>query len=171
MTHELNVHVRVKNNVGRLPTTLVIPAKPTDLVKDIKMKVANSQLIAFPESNLVLDDSTSEGCTMDETKTLHDSGVTDESEVDFIVHADEAVLLKQLKELLKARALTFDEVGLLYAYKYGVNVNTSLQSVGRDMKLGEFLGLHSDFCVREGKVSVAGQPAAGQPAAAPPGLA
>ena len=74
--------------------------------------------------------------------------------------------MKQLKELLKARALTFDELGLLYSYKYGVNVNTSLQSVGRDMKLGEFLGLHSDFCVREGKVSVAGQPAA-----APPGLA
>ena len=84
MTNELNVHVRVKNNAGRLPTTLVIPAKPTDLVKDIKMKVANSQLIAFLESSLVLHDSTSEGCTMDETKTLHDSGVTDESELDFI---------------------------------------------------------------------------------------
>ena len=47
--------------------------------------------------------------------------VTDESKLDFVVHASESALVEQLKELLKTRDLTFDEVGLLYSYKsFGV---------------------------------------------------
>ena len=56
------------------------------------------------------------------------------SALDFVLEATEESIVKQLKELLKTRDLTSDELGLLYCYKHGVSTNQALKTIGIDAK-------------------------------------
>merc|ERR1719506_1901066 len=110
-------------------------------------KVAAAQLIAFPEHKLVCG-----GEKLDEKKTLGDCGVTEASAVEFVLEATEASVVTQLKELLKSRDLTCDELGLLYCYKHGVSTNQALKTIGIDMKLADFVKEQKAFVVEGKKV-------------------
>ena len=61
------------------------------------------------------------------------------SALDFVLEATEESIVKQLKELLKTRDLTSDELGLLYCYKHGVSTNQALKTIGIDAKLAPLL--------------------------------
>ena len=61
------------------------------------------------------------------------------SALDFVLEATEESIVKQLKELLKSRDLTCDELGLLYCYKHGVSTNQALKTIGIDAKLAPLL--------------------------------
>ena len=61
------------------------------------------------------------------------------SALDFVLEATEESIVKQLKELLKSRDLTCDELGLLYCYKHGVSTNQALKTIGIDAKLAPVL--------------------------------
>ena len=63
------------------------------------------------------------------------------SALDFVLEATEESIVKQLKELLKTRDLTSDELGLLYCYKHGVSTNQALKTIGIDAKLAPLLQL------------------------------
>ena len=64
--------------------------------------------------------------------------------MDFVLEATEESIVKQLKELLKSRDLTSDELGLLYCYKHGVSTNQALKTIGIDQKLAPLLHFSDD---------------------------
>ena len=66
------------------------------------------------------------------------------SALDFVLEATEESIVKQLKELLKTRDLTCDELGLLYCYKHGVSTNQALKTIGIDAKLAPLLYCSDD---------------------------
>ena len=122
---------------------------PTETVKSVKEKVAAAQLIAFPEHKLVCG-----GEKLDEKKTMGDCGVTEASAVEFVLEATEESVVTQLKELLKSRDLTGDELGLLYCYKHGVSTNQALKTIGIEMKLADFVKDRKEFVLEGGKISM-----------------
>jgi len=120
-----------------------------DTVESVKEKVAASQLIAFPEHKLMY-----KGEKMEECKTLSDYGIQESSALDFVLEATEESIVKQLKELLKSRDLTCDELGLLYCYKHGVSTNQALKTIGIDAKLGDFIKGRKEFVLEGAKISM-----------------
>merc|ERR1719240_2593962 len=122
---------------GAATAKVEMTVAPTETVKSVKEKVAAAQLIAFPEHKLVCG-----GEKLDEKKTMGECGVT------------EASAVAQLKELLKSRDLTCDELGLLYCYKHGVSTNQALKTIGIEMKLADFVKDRKEFVLEGGKISM-----------------
>jgi len=120
-----------------------------DTVQSVKERIAASQLIAFPEQDLVLN-----GDVLEKEKTLADYGVQESMSFDFVIQASEASLVGQLTELLQARDLTCDELGLLYCYKHGVSINQALKTVGHPEKFHEFVKTRKEFVVENGRVTL-----------------
>merc|ERR1719262_406503 len=146
----MKIQVSVKTmEKGAATAKVEMTVAPTETVKSVKEKVAAAQLIAFPEHKLVCG-----GEKLDEKKTLGDCGVTEASAVEFVLEATEDSVVTQLKELLKSRDLTSDELGLLYCYKYGVSTNQALKTIGIEMKLAEFIKIRKEFVLEGGKISM-----------------
>merc|ERR1719498_581286 len=134
----MKIQVSVKTlEKGAATAKVEMTVSPTETVKSVKEKVAASQLIAFPEHKLVCG-----GEKLDEKNTMGDCGATEESAV------------TQLKELLKSRDLTGDELGLLYCYKHGVSTNQALKTIGIEMKLADFVKDRKEFVLEGGKISM-----------------
>merc|ERR1719299_31834 len=108
---------------GAAPSTFEVVVNGSDSVKCVKDKVAASQLIAFPERSLLFA-----GKTLDDTATLAECGVDEASALEFVLEATEETVVRQLTDLLAARDLTTDELGLLYCYKHGVSTNQALKT-------------------------------------------
>merc|ERR1719326_183751 len=94
------------------------------------------------------------GAVLEEGKTLADCGVQESMSLDFVIQASEESLVKQLSELLQARDLTCDELGLLYCYKHGVSINQALKTVGHSEKFHEFIKTRKEFAVDNGRVTL-----------------
>merc|ERR1719408_724570 len=94
------------------------------------------------------------GAILEKEKTLADYGVQESSSLDFVIQASEASLVGQLTELLQARDLTSDELGLLYCYKHGVSINQALKTVGHSEKFHEFIRQRKEFMVENGRVTL-----------------
>ena len=134
---------------GAATAKVEMTVTPAETVRSVKEKVAAAQLIAFPEHKLVCG-----GEKLDEKKTLGDCGVTEASAVEFVLEATEDSVVTQLKELLKSRDLTCDELGLLYCYKHGVSTNQALKTIGIEMKLADFIKDRKEFVLEGGKISM-----------------
>merc|ERR1719440_672470 len=87
---------------------------------------------------------------MEEGKTMSDYGIQESSALE----ATEESIVKQLKELLKSRDLTCDELGLLYCYKHGVSTNQALKTIGIDAKLNDFIKGRKEFVLEGAKISM-----------------
>merc|ERR1719440_1988460 len=85
---------------------------------------------------------------------MSDYGIQESSALDFVLEATEESVVKQLKELLKSRDLTCDELGLLYCYKHGVSTNQALKTIGIDAKLGDFIKGRKEFVLEGAKISM-----------------
>jgi 2'-5'-oligoadenylate synthetase/2'-5'-oligoadenylate synthase-like protein len=146
----MNIQVSVKTmEKGAATAKVEMTVTPAETVRSVKEKVAAAQLIAFPEHKLVCG-----GEKLDEKKTLGDCGVTEASAVEFVLEATEDSVVTQLKELLKSRDLTCDELGLLYCYKHGVSTNQALKTIGIEMKLADFIKDRKEFVLEGGKISM-----------------
>merc|ERR1719408_1140594 len=94
------------------------------------------------------------GAILEKEKTLADYGVQESSSLDFVIQASEASLVQQLIELLQARDLTCDELGLLYCYKHGVSINQALKTVGHTEKFQDFIKKQKGLLVENGRVAL-----------------
>jgi len=126
---------------------LTVNAEET--VQSVKDRIAASQLIAFPDQDLVLD-----GKVLDDTKTLADYDVQDSNCLDFVIKATEDSLAQQLAGLLQARDLSTDELGLLYCYKHGVSINQALKTIGCTEKFPDFIKKQKQLFSENGRVSL-----------------
>jgi hypothetical protein len=145
----MKVQVCLKTAEKDATSKFEVHVSSTDTVESVKEKVAASQLIAFPEHKLMF-----KGEKMEEGKTLSDYGIQESSALDFVLEATEESIVKQLKELLKSRDLTSDELGLLYCYKHGVSTNQALKTIGIDQKLGDFIKGRKEFVLEGAKISM-----------------
>merc|ERR1719335_443295 len=95
-----------------------------------------------------------DGNVLEKDKTMADYGVKESASFDFVIQASEESLVGQLSELLQARDLTCDELGLLYCYKHGVSINQALKTVGHTEKFAEFIRQRKEFVVDNGRVTL-----------------
>merc|ERR1719463_35092 len=93
------------------------------------------------------------GEKLDGTKTLADYDIQESNFLDFVINATEDSLVQQLSELLQARDLTSDELGLLYCYKHGVSINQALKTVGYTEKFPDFIKKQKQLLLENGRVS------------------
>eukprot|EP00747_Dinoflagellata_sp_TGD_P085966 gnl/TRDRNA2_/TRDRNA2_163092_c1_seq5.p1 gnl/TRDRNA2_/TRDRNA2_163092_c1~~gnl/TRDRNA2_/TRDRNA2_163092_c1_seq5.p1 ORF type:complete len:551 (-),score=130.56 gnl/TRDRNA2_/TRDRNA2_163092_c1_seq5:157-1809(-) len=131
------------------PTSFDVVINDADTVSSVKERIATAQLVAFPDHDLVLD-----GKVLEDGHSVLDCGVKDGSSLDFVIKASEATLIQQLSELLQARDLSSDELGLLYCYKHGVSVNQTLKLLGHNEKYLDFLKSTKPFLVDNGRVTL-----------------
>merc|ERR1719395_449642 len=94
------------------------------------------------------------GEKLDGTKTLADYDIQESNFLDFVINATEDSLVQQLTELLQARDLTSDELGLLYCYKHGVSINQALKTIGYTEKFPDFIKKQKQMLIENGRVSL-----------------
>jgi len=118
-------------------------------VANIKERIAALQQIPFPDhQQLKLDEE-----VLQDGVKLSDCGVKDSS-LDLVIEATEATLVWQLSELLQVRDLSCDELGLLYCYKYGVNVSQALRLLGQPEVFQDFVRKQKTFRLDNNSVSL-----------------
>jgi len=120
-----------------------------ETIQSVKERIAASQLIAFPDQDLVLNDK-----VLNETMTLEQCGIHDAASLEFVIKATEDCLAQQLADLLQARDLSSDELGLLYCYKHGVSINQALKTIGCTEKFPDFIRKQKQLSIDNGRVSL-----------------
>jgi len=143
---KVQVNLKVASQTGTTGK-VELSAEPTDTVRIIKERIAASQMIAFPDQHVEFD-----GKVLEEVKSLADCGVKENASLDFVINASESSLVTQLSELLQARELSCDELGLLYTYKHGVSVNQALKTIGYQEKFQDFIRKQKELMLENGKV-------------------
>jgi len=115
-------------------------------VKTFMENLAAVKLVPFPDQYLVLH-----GERLDSDHKIENNFC----EIDFVVRACEADVVSQVEDLLQARQLTVDELGLLYVYKHGVSIQQALRIVGVTVTFQEFLlDCPERFALEGGKVNL-----------------
>jgi len=148
MKVQVNLKVAsMKETIDTTPSDLMI--NEGDTVSCVKERFASAQLIPFPKQELVFD-----GEVLQDGRRLFDCGIKDGNSLDFVVKASDATLVQQLTELLQARDMSTDELGLMYCYKQGVSVNQALKILGHNEKFVDFLKHTKGFMVENGRVSL-----------------
>lgn len=147
----MKVTVRVQGeSCAEACSTLDLVANPSDTVVSLKERIVIVQNIPFPEQDLVLG-----GKALEANKALADCGVEDGSSLELLIRASFATLAQQLIDLLKARDLSCDELGLLYCYKHGCSFGQALAFLGwKDGKLADFLKAQKQFQVENNHVTL-----------------
>lgn len=145
---KIRVTLNVKANCDAGSTVDVV-VSPAESVASVKEKVAGAQLIPFPEQEL-----TFEGKVLSDDSKLRACGVAEGSSLTLDVKATEATLTQQLTELLQARDLSQDELGLLYCYKHGANINQALKFLGFEGKLQDFVAKQKSMSMQNCSVAL-----------------
>lgn len=160
----ISVAFQVPSGAGSDSESLDFVAGADEMVWKVKERVAASEMIPFPDQDLLLN-----GVALDDSKTLWDSGVKEGSSLAFVVHASEIVFARQLCDLLRARPLAVTELSQLYCSKHGVPASQALKMLGWSQKFPAFLKKASDspgygFEVEGPRVSLLAHGVCGQPA-------
>jgi hypothetical protein len=145
---KVQVNLKVASQ-SKISSNFDLTVQADETIQSVKDRIAASQLIAFPDQDLVLQEK-----VLDETKTLKECGVQDAASLDFVIKATEDSLAQQLAELLQARDLSSDELGLLYCYKHGVSINQALKTVGCTEKFPDFIRKQKQLSIEAGRVSL-----------------
>jgi len=145
---KIDINLKIKANAeANSKFQLVVGAD--DTISGTKERIAALQPIPFSDQDLKLD-----GKVLVDGKRLCDYEIKEGSALDFEVRASEATLVQQLNELLQARDLSSDELGLLYCYKHGVSINQSLNLIGHEGKFVDFLKKQKAICIENGRVAL-----------------
>jgi len=142
------VNLKVKANTSE-NTKLDLVLGEADTVAVLKERVTALQLIPEGEHVVKLGND-----ILNDSQILAQCGVTEGTSLGFEVNASEKNFVKQLADLLQARDLSADELGLLYCYKHGVSINQALKLIGFDGKFVEFLKFQKAFSVDQNRVTL-----------------
>jgi len=145
---KIQVNLKVASQ-SKTSSNFDFTVNPGETIQSVKERIAASQLIAFPDQDLVLSDK-----VLDEKMTLEECGVHDAASLEFVIKATEDCLAQQLAELLQARDLSSDELGLLYCYKHGVSINQALKTIGCTEKFADFIRKQKQLSIDNGRVSL-----------------
>jgi len=146
---KVQINMKFASKIEASPTTFSLTVSPADTVLAIKERIASAHMIAFPDQDLLLN-----GEVLADEQKACDCGVKEGLSLDFVVKASEGSLVKQLAELLQARDLSCDELGLLYCYKNGISVKQALLAVGHEGKFEEFMKQQKAFLIENGRATL-----------------
>lgn len=146
---KIRVTLKVKANT-QMDATLDCVTRPSETVASVKEKVTSAQLIPF------LVQLTFNGMVLGDDSKLSACGVVEGSSLSLEVQATEATLAQQLVELLQARHLSSDELGLLYCYKYGATLKQAMEILGFAGNLEDFVGKQKCLSIENGVVAPSG---------------
>jgi len=159
---KLQVQVRTQPETkqgGVAHHTVELVVSPQDTVWSIKDRILTIEPTPFPDQDLVLD-----GEVLGDDVRLADCTVQDGSTLDLVIKASDEVLTQQLSELLQARAMSPEELGLLYTHRHGVTVGGALKAIGRNEQLRDYLKQNCCFTVENDIVSSSGKSTVRKPA-------
>lgn len=142
------MNVCVKANAAE-NTTLDIVVSGTDTVAVVKERVTALQLITVGDHLVKSGDE-----VLSDAMTLEDCGIIDGAMLGFEVSSSDKIFVVQLVELLQARDLSPDELGLLYCYKHGVSINQAMKLIGFEGKFVDYLKTQKPFIVESGRVTL-----------------
>jgi hypothetical protein len=145
---KVEVTLRMKTNPAA-DCKLDLTVGAGESVANLKERVAGLQMIPFPEQDLIYS-----GVVLKDNAKLAECGVSDAAVLELVVKASDDSLIQQLSELLQARDLSTDELGLLYCYKHGVSVTQALKMLGHDGRLQDFLNDQKKFLLEGGRVTL-----------------
>jgi uncharacterized ubiquitin-like protein YukD len=133
---KLQVQIINANKAAANSTTLDVAVGPTDTVTNLQEQVASTtKMSAFPDQKLVF-----KGQTLSSNQSLSDCGVKEGDTLELVVQASEKTLIKQLSDLLGKKAMSPEELGLLYSYKYSISFEDVVNALGSSScKLRSFL--------------------------------
>jgi hypothetical protein len=139
----MKVQVNITNSNKAGPTTSPIDATvgPADTVLNVQELIASvTKTFSFPDQKLLFN-----GKVLPSAKRLSDCGVKEGDVIEFVFEASEQTLVKQLSDLLGKQAVSPEELGLLYSYRYANSFEDALKALG-----------HADAELRERLCSPAG---------------
>jgi len=147
----MNVQVQVTScaKTSNASTLIDLVISPSETAASLKDKVAEAQGIPFPERELSFD-----GKVLENLARLADFGIADGCSLHLAIKATEATLAQQCSELLQARSVSADELGLLYSYRYGATISQALGCLGFEGTLEEFIGKQKSLCINNGSVGI-----------------
>jgi len=129
--------------------TLDVEIGPNDTVAALKARVGTSMLLPFPNQVLKIA-----GKNLADDEILFKHGLEEGASLLLQVSTSAKVLEQQLKDLLKVRDFSCDELGLFYCYKFGVSFSQAMKAIGEEGKLQDFLKIRKDFLVDGSRVSL-----------------
>lgn len=134
----MKVQVNITNSNKAGPTTSPIDATvgPADTVLNVQELIASvTKTFSFPDQKLLFN-----GKVLPSAKRLSDCGVKEGDVIEFVFEASEQTLVKQLSDLLGKQAVSPEELGLLYSYRYANSFEDALKALGHaDAELRGFL--------------------------------
>lgn len=129
--------------------TFELVVSSSDAVSNVKERVSALHAVAVGDLYVKF-----EGTVLEDGKDMSECGIKEGACLDVQVECSESCFVRQLTELLKARDLTSDELGLLYCFKYGVSITQALKTVGHDGSFQDFLTKQKPFAVENGRVAL-----------------
>jgi len=140
------VDVEINKDYGN---ALDVEIGPSDTAAALKARVGALMLLPFSNQVLKID-----GQSLADDEILFKHGLEEGASLLLEVSTSAKALEQQLKDLLKVRDLSFDELGLFYCYKFGVSVSQAMKAIGEEGKLQDFLKIRKDFLVDGSRVSL-----------------
>jgi hypothetical protein len=145
---KIQITLKIKTN-SDAASAFDIVVGCSESVADVKERVASVQPLPFPQQDLYFN-----GKVLPNDAKLSQCGVVEGSDVKLEVKADETTLAQQLAELLQARDLSADELGLLYCYKFGASINEALKLLAFEGKLSDFVTKQKTLTMNGSSVSL-----------------
>lgn len=137
------IKVTAGDNDVEETTEITIPSHTT--VAQAKAYIAQTEMIPYAIYGLEVRGA---GPLLDDGASLADCCVRSGSELHVLVHASEQLLATQLASILEVRsAMSPDELGLHYSYKYGCPVARALKLLGHRANLRRFVEENGKFVV------------------------
>lgn len=157
MAMRVRVSVVSACSVEMIPATEFV-VSPKEQVLAVKERVSEALELPFSEVELL-----KAGTALRDAALVEECDLGDDVALILKVSATDAVLVRQLKDLISDRCLTVEEVRMLYVDSFGAPVDNALAALGHDgMKLGDFLSGQKVFQVADGHVKVGAAPAGGK---------
>jgi len=150
----MKLQVIVKNASKNVVTNTVVDAiaGPTDTVLNVQEYAASiANIASFPDQKLFL-----KGKALQNTDRLTDHDIKDGDTLELQFQASEQTLVDQISGLLGDKALSPEEISLLYSYRYGISFEDALTALGLcEGRIRPFLESQKRFSFHNDVVKVA----------------
>jgi len=148
---KVQVNVKNSNKAAAASSTIEAIVLPADTALAVQERIAAAtNTLCFPDQELLFN-----GKVIPGKMILSAAGIKDGDVLEFLFHASAQTLVKQLSELIGSKAVSPEELSLLYVYRHSIPLNDALKALGHaDIKFKDFLDEQKCFCVEAGLVKV-----------------
>jgi hypothetical protein len=139
---KVQVVITNSNKANATSQTIEATVGPTDTVLNVQELIASiTKTFSFPDQKLLMKGNVLQG-----NQRLSDCGVKEGDVLEFHFQGSEQTIVKQLSDLLGTKAMSPNELSLLYSYKYAVSFSDAMKVLGSaDCQLRAFLDAQKCF--------------------------